>query len=117
MATIVKQKLSGSTDGKGILVVATADPGTTIHTAVAGALIYDEVWLFCHNLDTVARELTIEYGGNTATTDYQKTQIPPKAGLFLVVPGLVLQNTDIIKAFGAAANVLVITGFVNQVQP
>jgi len=48
---IYKRKLSGSTDGKPIKVVATATAGTTIHTAVAGttAGTFDEIWLYAYN--------------------------------------------------------------------
>ena len=37
MATYSKELLSGSTNGKGILVVETATAGTLLHTAVSGA--------------------------------------------------------------------------------
>ena len=43
MATFTKTLLSGSTNGKAILVAATATPGTTIHTAVAGTSSLDEM--------------------------------------------------------------------------
>jgi hypothetical protein len=117
MATAQKRKLSGSTDGKGIKVAATATPGTLIHTAVAGttAGTLDEVWLYAYNSDSVSRLLTVEWGGVTAPDDNIKVTIASQAGLYLVVPGLVLQNTLIIRAFAAAANVIVITGFVNAI--
>lgn len=71
MATVVKRKLSGSTDGRQIKVVETADAGTTIHTVVAGttAGTYDEIWLWAVNHDSVARLLTIEFGGNSSPGD------------------------------------------------
>lgn len=117
MATAVKRKLSGSTDGRGIKVVATATAGTTIHTAVAGttAGTFDEVWCFAYNSDTVARLLTIEYGGVTAPDDNIKISLAPQAGLVLIVPGLVLQNASVVKAFADAANVVTIQGFVNAI--
>ena len=40
---------------------------------------------------------------------------PTQSGLTLVVPGLILQNGSIVKAFAAAANVVVLTGFVNAI--
>ena len=115
MATAVKRKLSGSTDGRGIKVAATSSAGTTIHTAVAGttAGTYDEVWLWAYNSDTVDRALTIEYGGTTAPDDNIVVTVPFKSGLMLIVPGLVLQNGDVVKAFAAATNVVVIFGYVN----
>ena len=117
MATAVKRKLSGSTDGRGIKVVATATAGTTIHTAVAGTTVgtFDEIWLFAYNSDASNQELTIEFGGTTAPDDNIKVTVAAKAGLMLVVPGLILQNSSVVKAFAAAANVIVITGFVNAI--
>ena len=61
MATFSKLKLSGSTNGRGIAVTATATLGTTIHTAHATAL--DEIWLYAANIDSTARILTVEFGG------------------------------------------------------
>ena len=65
MATFSKVELSGSTDGRMILVAQTATPGTLIHTAnaVTGADNYDEVWLWAVNSDATNRKLTIEWGG------------------------------------------------------
>src|SRR5436309_644759 len=107
---INKIKLSGSTDGRGIKVAATATPGTTIHTAQSGtaANTFDEVWLWVYNSDSVSRLLTIEFGGTTAPDDNIKVTIPSQTGLSLVVPGLVLQNSDVVKAFCGTTNVVVI---------
>lgn len=117
MATAVKRKLSGSTDGKQIKVVATGDPGTAIHTAVAGttAGTYDEIHLWAVNSDTVARLLTVEWGSNASPDDMIQVTIPAQSGYVLVVPGLILQNGSAVKAFAAAANVVLINGFVNAI--
>lgn len=117
MATFVKRKLSGSTDGRGIKVAATASAGTTIHTAVAGttAGTFDEIWLWAYNSDTVDRLLTIEFGGTTAPDDNIKVTVASQSGATLVVPGFDLQNGSVVKAFAAAANVVVIFGFVNYI--
>lgn len=117
MATAKKRKLSGSTDGRDIKVVATGDPGTTIHTAVAGttAGTFDEIWLFAVNSDSVSRLLTIEFGSNTSPDDMIQVPIPAQSGMQLVVPGLILQNGMVVKAFAAAANVVLVGGFVNTI--
>lgn len=117
--SIAKVKLSGSTDGRGIKVVATSTPGTTIHTAQAGTTdnVFDEIWLWAYNSDTVSRLLTIEFGGTTAPDDNIKVTIPAQAGAFLVVPGYILQNSDVVKAFCGTANVVVLFGFVNRINP
>jgi hypothetical protein len=113
MATYTKTLLSGSTNGRQIKVAATATPGTTIHTAHATA--YDEVWLWAVNSDTTARKLTIEYGGTTAPDDLIEVTVPAEGGLMLVVPGWVLTNSLVVKAFCASANVVTIGGFVNRI--
>lgn len=117
MATAVKRKLSGSTDGKPIKVVQTATAGDTIHTAVAGttAGTFDEIWLYAYNSDTTARILTIEFGDATAPDHNIVVTIPSKTGLQLVVPGLILQNGQTVTAFASAANVITLSGFVNSI--
>lgn len=115
MATFAKQILSGSTNGRIIKVVAVATPGTLIHTAVAGATDIDELWLWAVNSDTTDRLLTIEYGGVAAPDDLIEVTIRAESGLVLIVPGMVLQNSLVVRAFAAAANVVMVGGFVNRI--
>mgnify|MGYP007063542691 FL=1 len=115
MATYSKVKLSGGTTGKNIKVVPTATAGTTIHTAVAGTSDLDEVWLYACNTDSTDRKLTIEYGGVASPDDLTEVTIAAEAGWVLVCPGLLLQNGLVIKAFAAAANVVMINGYVNRI--
>ena len=113
MATFSKQFLSGIADGRMVKVVATVSPGTTIHTAHATAK--DEIYLWAVNSDTTARKLTIEWGGVTAPDDLIEVTIQPEEGLITVVPGWVLSNSLLVKAFAATANVVMIGGFVNRI--
>jgi len=113
MATFSKVKLSGSTDGKQIKVAATATAGTTIHTAHATAL--DEIWLWAVNSDSTARKLTIEWGEATAPDGNIEVTIPAESGYLLVVPGMILTNSLVVKAFAATANVVCINGYVNRI--
>jgi len=115
MATYSKQKLSGCTNGKAIKVTQTATAGDTIHTAINNETDWDEIWLWAVNSDTVPRELTLEWGEATAPDGNIKQTIPAKSGLVLVAPGLMLQNSLVVKAFAAAANVVMIHGFVNRI--
>jgi hypothetical protein len=110
-----KRKLSGSTDGKAIKVVQTATAGDTIHTAVAGttAGTFDEIWLWAYNGHTADVVLTIEFGGATVPDQNIVVTIPYKSGLVPVVPGLILQNGMVVKAFASVANVVTLSGFVN----
>ena len=117
MATFRKRKLTGSTDGKPIKVVATATAGTTIHTAVAGttAGTFDEIWLWAYNGHTGDVQLTIEFGGATVPDQNIVLTIPTKVGLYPVVPRLILQNAMVVKAFASVANVITLSGFVNYI--
>jgi hypothetical protein len=117
MATAVKRKLSGSTDGRGIKIAATSSPGTTIHTAVSGTTngTYDEIWLFAQNNYTTDILLTLEFGGTTNPDDNINVTISSKSGLMLIVPGLILQNSTVIKAYADTADYINITGFVNSI--
>lgn len=113
MATYTKEILSGSTDGRMIKVVQTATAGTTIHTAHATA--EDEIWLYAVNSDSTARKLTIEYGGVASPDDLIEVTIQPEAGLVLVLPGLILTNSLVVRAFCASTNVVMIGGYVNRI--
>ena len=116
MATAVKRKLSGSTDGMGIKITQTATAGDTIHTAVAGTTdgTYDEIWLWAQNNHTADVELTIEFG-SADTENNIKVTIPCKDGLYAIVPGLILQNSKTVKAFAGSANVITVHGYVNSI--
>jgi hypothetical protein len=118
MATFTKKKLSGSTDGLAIKVTGTATGSTvTVHTAVAGttAGVFDEIWLYANNTSTSAVKLTLEWGTATAADGNIELTIAAEAGLVLVVPGLILQNAKVVKAFAATADVILLSGFVNAI--
>jgi len=115
MATFTKTLLSGSTNGKAILVNATTSPGTTIHTAVTGTSSLDEIWLYAVNSSNSDVKLTIEWGETTAPNGNIELTIPGESGLILVIPGLLLQNSLVVKAFANTANVICIHGYVNRI--
>jgi hypothetical protein len=123
MATFSKVKLSGSTDGRGILVTPTATAGETIHTGSATATTYDEVWIYAYNSHSAGVDLTIEYGGTTSPDDLIKQTIPAAAagsyvGLIPVVEGLIIKGNAaplVIKAFASVADKITLFGYVNQI--
>lgn len=116
---ISKVLLSGSTGGRAIKVAATATTGTTIHATGTSSSVIDEVWIYAYNSDAVAVTLTVEWGGTTAPDDNVKVDIPPKAGLTLVVPGLILTGTGAaartVSAFADTTNVVTVSGYVNRI--
>ena len=117
MPTYSKVKLSASTSGRPIKVAATGSAGTTIHSTIGTASI-DEVYIYANNTDTVTRTLTIQWGGTTSPDDSIVVGIAAQAGIFLVVPGLIVVDTGstvTIRAFANAANIINITGYVNRI--
>lgn len=118
MATYAKTILSGSTDGRGILVAQTGTPGTTIHTGPTNTGHIHELWLYAVNYDTTDRKLTIEYGGTTAGTDHIEFTVKAENGLYLIVPGLLLRGNAtalVVRAFAATGTAIVIHGYVNTI--
>ncbi len=118
MATFTKNHLSGSTDGKMIKVVQTATAGTTIHTGPTNTAHFHEVWLYAVNSSAATVKLTIEWGGVASPDDLIEFTVPAEDGLYVVIPGLVLQGNAsalVVRAFAASANVISIAGYVNEI--
>ena len=111
--TFTKVVLSGSTSGKQIKIAATATAGTTIHTAHATAL--DEIWLWAVNSSTTAVKITVEWGEATAPDGNIEVTVPGESGYLMVVPGLVLTGSLVVKAFAGTANVLLVNGYCNRI--
>lgn len=109
-----KHKLSGSTNGRGVQVVATATAGTTIHTDPNTATTLDEVWLWASNHRGEQEDLVIEFGG-AASGDRIEVGLPPQAGLIPILPGLVISGGVSIAAFTTTASAVSIFGFVNRI--
>ena len=120
MSVLSKVVLSGSTDGRGILVVPTSTPGTLIHTAHATAL--DELWVWAL-ADTASTSLTIEYGGTTDGDVVLYGSIPRSyvvssgvaAPPALIIPGWLLTNSLVLRIFANVANDISIFGYVNRI--
>ena len=113
--TVDRLPLSGSTNGRGIKVAATASSGDTIHTAQSGTSTCDVVTIYAYNSSGSAVNLTLQWGGTTSVDDDIKLSIPATSGLTLVVPDLVLRNSLVVKAYARTTNVVTIHGFVNRV--
>ena len=115
MATYSKQLLSESTNGKGILVNATSTAGDTIHTGVSGASDMDEVWIWAVNSSASNVKLTLEWGEATAPDGNIEFTVAAEAGLKCIIPGLLIQNSLVVKAFAGTTDVIVLHGFVNRI--
>ena len=71
-------------------------------------------------MDTVSRNLTIEYGG-TGAAQRSEVAIPAKSGLSLVLTGTIITGTGrgtiTRAAFASATTVINLIGFVNRITP
>jgi hypothetical protein len=116
MASATKKLLSGSTNGKQILIVHTTN-GTadTIHTAVAGTSSVDEVWLYAYNDSTTAAVLNILWGGVTEPDNVIRLNLAPQSGRTIISDGMLLQNGLVIKAYANVASKVTVDGFVNNI--
>lgn len=122
MATLSKHLLSGSTNGKGIKITATATAGTNIHTAPAGTTSIDFVTLYADTDDaTTDRTLTLEVGGVTDPDNLLKKFIPKRGvdgdGRICIMDNQPIQNGLSIAAFCDSANKIKITGHVTRYTP
>jgi hypothetical protein len=106
--------LSGSTNGMPIKVVATATPGTLLHTAHATSI--DQIWVYLTNTDSSSRLVTLEWGDAT-TPDHHIQQTVNPGESILAVPGALLTNSLTVRAFAAAANVITAWGYVLRRAP
>lgn len=112
------EKLSGSTDGKGIKVTGTSSAAdVTIHTAVAGAGDIDLVTLYAVNqdVDGEARTLTIAWGAETDPDNLMSIPVPCKVGPVLVCERLPIMNSLVIGAWADEASDVIVYGRVERV--
>lgn len=117
MADYSRILLSGSTSGRPIPVAAIATPGTAIHTAVAGAVAWDEIYIWVSNVTAAPAKITIEFGGVSNPGDHlvKSLTIPAYSQAIPIVTGQVLNGGLLIKAFSDVASALNITGHVNRI--
>lgn len=117
MATYSRVLLSGSTNGRAIIVVQTATAGTLLHTAIAGTASFDEIYLWVSNVTGAAATLTIEWGGVTDPGDHmvKALSVPANSSPVAIATGQVLNNSLVVRAFSGTASALNITGFVNRI--
>lgn len=110
---ITRLPLSESVDGRMIKIIQTGSPGDSLHVAHATAI--DEIWLWAVNTDPAARKLSVQFGGTASPDDLIEFTVEPESGLYLIVPGLILSNSLIVRAFAAAANLVMIGGYINRI--
>lgn len=115
--TYTKKLLSGSVNGKSILVTGwTAAGAVTAHTAVSGTNSFDEVYLYAFNSNGSSVPLNL-YWGSTSLQDTEVINVPANVGRVLIADGRLLNNSLVVSATSSQAgtNALQIDGFVNAI--
>jgi len=120
MGTISKEILSGSSNGKPILVSQTGSIGTLIHTTPTSSTIIDEIWLYASNTSSTQKNLTLEYG-ITGSTSEIILGIDPRTGLSIVLPGTILSGDGTsgssLTAYASDTGSINVIGYVNRIIP
>lgn len=106
---------SGSTNGRGILVTATATPGTAIHTATSTSGELDEITIYASNDHTADILLTVELGGTTDPNDVVRYTVPSRSGMNLIVSGHRLNGGVAVAAFAATGSKISIWAEVTRI--
>tara|TARA_B100001540_G_scaffold111942_1_gene100419 strand:+ start:536 stop:886 length:351 start_codon:yes stop_codon:yes gene_type:complete len=112
---IEKIPLSGSTDGK---MIQCTGNNTTLHTASSNASHIDEVWIWAMNIHTADEEVTIGWGQAGYTVSNSLFTVPTEAGLYLLVPGLILKGNagtqKLVNGYCSAVDRINFAGYVNR---
>ncbi len=109
------EKLSGSTNGKGIkLAHITSTSAETIHTAPAGVDI-DLVTLWAVNQDTVDHTVTLGWGAVVDPDNRITVTVPAQAGPVAICDRMPLSGALAITAWASTANVVMLYGTVERV--
>lgn len=118
MAVYSRQLLSGSSSGQPIPVAATGTPGTLLHTAVAGANAFDEVYLWAANVTALPATLTIEWGGVADPGSHlvKAYSIAANSPPMPIAVGQCVNGGVPVRAFSGTAGAINVTGFVNRIQ-
>jgi hypothetical protein len=119
MAAFTAGLLSGTpASGRAIPVVATASPGTLLHTAVTGSVAFDEVFLWATNVTANPVTITIEWGGVLNPGDHvaESVVVPSNSPPFLLLDGLRLNGGLQVTAYASVANAINVTGQINRIQ-
>lgn len=116
--TYTIEKLSGSTDGKGIKVTGTSSAAdVTIHTATSGAGDIDLVTLWAVNQDAdgETRTLTLAWGAETDPDNLISVPVPCKVGPVMVCDRLPIMNSLVVGAWADEANDVMVYGRIERV--
>ncbi len=110
---ITYTKLSASTNGRAIKVVATASAGTLVHTT-GGTESF--VTMDAYNSGTVEQVVVVQWGGTTSPDDHYVFRLPPGRAPVLLFDRKFIAGSLLIRVYSTTANVVIVGGYVEEVQ-
>ena len=117
MATISRNILSGSTNGRPLALAADSGTYTTVHTGPTTAADHIELFVYLSNISTSQEIVTIAIGG-TADGDKIKIKVPPESTV-LALPGITIKGDGgsgiAITAASTTAGKVNATGYTNLI--
>ena len=116
MATIVRNHLSGSTNGIPFALAVDTGTFTTIHSITTTTADFEEVWVWLSNISTSSETVTLTFGG---TNDANKVKVKvPAESTVLAVPGWTFQGAsgpNTITGASVSADVVNVHGYINLI--
>ena len=117
MATISRNILSGSTNGRPLALAIDSGTFTTVHTGPTTAADMVEVYVYLSNISTSQEIVTIAIGG-TEDGDKMKIKVPAESTV-LALPGITIKGDGgsgiAITAASTTANKVNATGYINLI--
>lgn len=118
MPVVSKIKFTESVSGCPVLVDSTqSSAGTIVHSAVTstGNVAHDEIWAYASTTHSAAATVTLQYGSSASGNMVVLTLPASGSGMVPMIPGLLLNDSAILRAFASVANVVSIHGYANRI--
>ena len=116
MATIIRNHLSGATDGHTLVLAIDSGTYTTVHTPTTTTADFEEVWIWLANVTTSTQIVTFQIGHATNVANRIVVQVPAES-VMLAIPGITLQgaSTYTVLAASSSANSITAWGHINLI--
>lgn len=116
MATIIRNHLSGATDGHTLKLAVDSGTYTTVHTVTTTTADFEELWVWLANVNTTEELVTFQIGHDTNVANRIIVKVPAES-MVLAIPGITLQgaSTYTVKAASTTADKVTVWGHINLI--
>ena len=98
---MVRDHLSGASNGTGLKVAVDSGTYTTVHTVTTTTADFEEIWVWLANIGTATEVVTFHIGG-TDEEHTIKVQVPAES-VILAIPGITLQGAGSFTVLAGAS--------------